>query len=70
MLERLSEHAGADPALARVILAPDKILDAKIRAAMERFPADRRLPQRLEERLALWIASDIQPYPFDPKSTG
>ncbi len=52
------------------IVAPDQSASAKIRAAMERFPADRRLPQRLEERLAVWIARDIQPYPSDPKSTG
>ena len=76
MLERLSERAGADPAigllaaLARVDLAPDQSASAKIRAAMERFPADRRLPQRLADKLAVWIARDIQPYPSDPKSTG
>ena len=76
MLERLSERAGADPAigllaaLARVIVVPDESASATIRAAMERFPADRRLPQRLAERLAVWIARDIQPYPSDPKSTG
>jgi serine/threonine protein kinase/tetratricopeptide (TPR) repeat protein len=75
MLERLSERAGADPAigllaaLARVSATPDKSASAKIRAAMERFPTDRRLPQRLEERLAPWIARDIEPYPSDPKST-
>jgi hypothetical protein len=76
MLERLSVRAGADPAigllaaLARVDLAHDKSASAKIRAAIERFPADRRLPQPLAEKLALWIARDIQPYPSDPKSTG
>jgi tetratricopeptide (TPR) repeat protein len=75
MLDRLSERAGGDPAigllaaLARVDLAPDKSASAKIRAAMERFPADRRLPQRLTELLAVWIARDIEPYPSDPKST-
>ncbi len=76
MLERLSGHAGVDPAigllaaLARVILAPDKSASAELRAAVERFPADRRFPPRLAERLAVWIARDIQPYPSDPKSTG
>ena len=76
MLERLSERAGCDPAigvlaaLARVDLAPDKSASAKIRAAMERFPADRRLPELLAKKLALWIARDIQPYPSDPNSTG
>jgi len=76
MLERLSERAGADPAigllaaLARVLVAPDESASAKIRAAMERFPADRRLPELLAGKLAVWIARDIQPYPSDPKSTG
>ena len=76
ILERLSERAGADPeielmaALARMTMASDKIASAKVRAAMERFPADRRLPQRLEGKLAVLIARDIQPYPSDPNSTG
>ncbi len=76
MLDRLSERAGGDPvigllaALARLSVAPDKSAGAKIRAAMERFPADRRLPQRLVDKLAAWIARDIQPYPSDPKSAG
>jgi serine/threonine protein kinase len=76
MLERLSARAGGDPAiglmaaLARVSMAPDKSASAEIRAAMERCPANRRLPERLAKRLAVWIARDIQPYPADPKSTG
>ena len=76
MLERLSERAGADPAigllaaLARLDLAPDDSASAKLRAAIERFPANGRLPERLEEKVADWIAGDIQPYPSDPKSTG
>jgi tetratricopeptide (TPR) repeat protein len=76
MLERLSERAGSDPAigllaaLARVDLAPDRCTSEKIRAAMDRFPADGRLPKRLERRLAVWIARDIQPYPSGLKSTG
>jgi hypothetical protein len=76
MLERSSARAGGDPAivllaaLARVSLAPDKSASAKIRAAMERFPADRRLPERLADRLAVWIARDIEPYPSDAESTG
>jgi len=57
-------------ALARVSLAPDKSASAKIRAAMEKFPADRRLPELLAERLAVWIAGDIQSYPSDSNSTG
>ena len=53
MLERLSERAGGDPAigllaaLARLELAPDDGASAKLRAAIQRFPADRRLPQLL-----------------------
>ena len=76
MLDRLSERTGADPAigllaaLARVSLSPDKDATAQLRAAIGKFPADRQLPQRLEVRLAVWIARDIQPYPSDPKSTG
>ncbi|MDE2508974.1 MAG: serine/threonine protein kinase, partial [Planctomycetota bacterium] len=76
MLERLSERAGADPAIgllaafARVDLAPDQSAIAKIRAAMERFPADRRLPEPLTDRMAVWIARDIQAYPPEPESTG
>ena len=76
ILERLSERAGADPAiglmaaLARVSGAPDESASAKIRAAMEKFPADRRLPELLAEKLAVWIAREIQPYPSDPTSTG
>jgi len=75
MLERLSERARADPAigllaaLARLDLAPDQSASAKIRAAMEKFPAERRLPQWQEDTLALWIAGDIQAYSTDPKST-
>ena len=49
---------------------PIESASAKLRAAMERFPADRRLPQRLADKLAVWIARDIKPYPSDPKSAG
>ncbi len=76
MLERLSEHAGGDPAigllaaLARLDLAPDDSASAKLRAAIQRFPANGRLPQLFEGRVAEWIASDIQPYPSGPNSTG
>jgi serine/threonine protein kinase len=76
MLDRLSERAGCDPAigllaaLARASAAPNQSASAKIRAAMDRFPAGKRLPQRPAVRLAVWIAHDIQPYPSDPKSTG
>jgi hypothetical protein len=76
MLERLSGRAGSDPAigllaaLARVSVAPDQSASSNIRAAMDRFPAGRRLPQPLEDKLSVWIAHDIQPYPSDPDSTG
>jgi hypothetical protein len=76
MLERSSERAGADPvigllaALTRLDLAPDQRESAKFRAVMERFPADRRLPELLADKLAAGIARDIQPYPSDWKSTG
>jgi eukaryotic-like serine/threonine-protein kinase len=76
MLEQSSERAGGDPvigllaAMARVDLAPDKSASAKLRAAMERIPANSRLPQRLADRVAIWIARDVQPYPSNPKSTG
>ena len=76
MLERLSEHAGGDPAigllatLARLDLAPDDGAIAKLRAAIQRFPANGRLPQLLQARVADWIASDVNPYPSGPNSTG
>jgi hypothetical protein len=75
MLERSGEIAGADPvigllaAFARMDLAPDQSAFAKFRAAMERFPADRRLPELLADKLAVWIARDIQPYPSGLKFT-
>ena len=76
MLERLSERPEAEPAiglmiaLARVGAAPDQNAIAKIRAAMERFPADRRLPEPLSDRMAVWITRDLQAYPPEPMSTG
>ena len=75
MLERLSEHAGADPAigllaaLVRLDLAPDEDASAKLRTAIQRFPANRRLPERLESGVAQWIADDVQPYPSGPNSS-
>ena len=76
MLERLSEHAGSDPAigllatLVRLDLAPDDDASAKLRAAIQRFPANRRLPQLFKARVADWIASDVNPYPSGPNSIG
>jgi len=76
MLERLSEHAGGDPAigllatLVRLDLAPDDSARTKLRAAIQRFLANRRLPALIEARVAEWIANDVQPYPSGSNSTG
>lgn len=76
MLERLSERAGADPAiglvaaLVRLDLAPDAGARARLRAAIRRFPANRRLPQLLEEKVAIWIANDVNPYAPGPNPAG
>ena len=65
MLERLSERAGADPAigllvvLVRLDLAPDDGASTKLRAAIRKFPANRRLPARLKSEVASWIANDV-----------
>ncbi len=75
MLERLSEHAGGDPAigllvtLVRLDLPPDDGASKKLRAAIHRFPANRRLPEQFEARLAVWIAEDVNPCPPGPAST-
>jgi hypothetical protein len=69
MLERLSARAGGDPAidfytaLARSDLAPDHGARTKLRAAIQRFPADRRLPELVEGAVADWIAREINAYP-------
>ncbi len=76
MLERLSEHTPGDPAigilatLARLDLAPDEGATAKLRAAIRRFPDSRRLPQMFQEKVAYWIASEVQPYPSASDLTG
>jgi hypothetical protein len=76
MLERLSERAGADPeigllaALVRLGLAPDDDASTKLRTAIRKLPANRRLPAPLEREVASWIASDCNPYPSGPNSTG
>jgi hypothetical protein len=43
---------------------------AKLRTAIQRFPTNRRLPELVEARVAAWIASDVNPYPSGPISTG
>jgi hypothetical protein len=75
MLERLSERAGADPAigllatLVRLGLTPDDGAGTKLRTAIRKLPANRRLPPRLKEEVATWIAIDGNPYPSGPNST-
>ncbi|MFI5457191.1 MAG: protein kinase [Isosphaerales bacterium] len=76
MLEQLSEHAGGDPAIGLLAtlfpldLASDDSASAKLRAAIQRFPANRRLPEPFETRVAAWIANDVKPYPSGPNPTG
>jgi len=76
MLERLGEHAGGDPVigllatLVRLDLAPDNGASAKLRAALQRFPANQRLPEHIETRVRDWIASDVNPYPSGLSPTG
>ena len=76
MLERLNEHAGADPVigllakLARVDLAPDDGARSKLCIAIQKFTANRRLPGHLKERVGQWIASDVNPYPSNPPRIG
>ncbi len=76
MLERLSERAEGDPAIGllaaldRFDLTPDDGARGKLRAAIQRFPASRPVPQVFQERVAVWIARDVQPYPSSPNSTG
>jgi hypothetical protein len=57
-------------ALTRADLAADGSAIATLRAAIRRFPPDRRLPELVEERVADWIAGAISPYPSAPNRTG
>jgi serine/threonine protein kinase len=76
MLERMSERAGSDPevgllaALNRAAVAPDHSDIARVRAAMARFPADRPISHSVVDKLGMWVAHDIQPYPSDPTPPG
>jgi hypothetical protein len=36
---------------------------AALRVAMRRFPANQRLPELLETRIACWIVEEVNPYP-------
>jgi hypothetical protein len=72
---RMLEHPG-DPAigffaaLTRVELAGHDGAIATLRAALQRFPADRRLPGWVEATVAEWIASEVNPYPSGPHALG
>ena len=50
-------------------LAADASAIATLRAAIQRFPANRRLPEVFEARIGDWIASDVNPYPSGPNRT-
>ena len=58
------------PALVRLDLAPDEGARAKLRAAIQRFPGNGRIPQRFQEKVANWIAYDVRPYPSGSTCTG
>jgi tetratricopeptide (TPR) repeat protein len=66
MLEQWSERAGGDPAigllaaLARSDLAPDDSASARLSAAIQRFPANGRLPEQFHASVAVWIAIHVQ----------
>jgi tetratricopeptide (TPR) repeat protein len=76
MLERLSKNAGGDPAigllatLVRLELAADENAIGTLRAAIQKLPANRRLPAILEEKVGVWIASNVNAYPSCPNATG
>jgi hypothetical protein len=69
---RLAARPDADPALrlmaalAALELRVDDAAVASLRAALGGFPADRRLPKLLEERLAGWIVDDVRPVALGP----
>jgi eukaryotic-like serine/threonine-protein kinase len=69
MLEHLRDSGGGDAAigllaaLVRADLTPDDRASATLRAAIERFPAHQRLPDLFEDRVAYWIANDVNLYP-------
>ena len=76
MLDGLNAHFGEDPALsllavlARSDLASGEGASTQLRAAILRFPANQRLPELFESRVADWIAFDINPFPSDPDTIG
>jgi serine/threonine protein kinase len=75
LLEHPSGSGGVDPAievlaaLTRAELAADDGALATLRAAIRRFPANRRLPEPVQEQVANWIADDVNPYPSGVRST-
>jgi hypothetical protein len=76
MLEQSGGPGGVDPtigvlaALTRAELVADDGAIATLRAAIERFPADRRLPERIEAAVGHWIATDIDPFPSGADPNG
>jgi eukaryotic-like serine/threonine-protein kinase len=76
MLDQLSDRAGGDPAIGvlaaeiRANLATDGSATGMIRAAIQRFPPGKRLSPLIAQRVAAWIALDIEPYACAPKYPG
>jgi hypothetical protein len=71
MLEQPGGPAiGFFAALTRVELAGDDVAIATLRAAIQRFPAGQRLPERVEAELAEWIASEVDPHALRPNAIG
>jgi hypothetical protein len=70
---RLAARPRADPALglmaalAALDVRVDDAAVASLRGALAGFPADRRLPALIEERLARWIVDDVRPLAFAPE---
>ena len=76
MLEHPRASRDGDPAigllaaLTRAELADDDGAIATLRAAIRRFPADRRLPELLEASVGDWIVRDVNPYPSGRNPNG
>jgi hypothetical protein len=50
-------------------LAADGSTIGTLCAAIQRFPADRRLPAIVEQKVGVWIASDVSPFPSGPNGS-
>ncbi len=76
MLEHPGGSGGGDPAigllaaLGRAELAAHDGAIAILRAAIQRFPAHRGLPELIEVSVVDWIVGDVNPYPSGPNPTG